>query len=76
MTFDNVTDVMAVTRTHEVHAACNIKVSGDPAFSDFDPLGGRFETSETEVRKMVNRINDAVSGNQLVAATVAMSDKP
>jgi copper homeostasis protein len=75
LTVDNVTDVMAATRTHEVHAACSVKVSGDLAFSDFDPLGGRFETSETEVRKMVNRINGAVRKIRLEAATVAQSDK-
>ncbi len=57
LTADNVADVMAITGAQEVHAACRIRVSGDLAFSDFDPLGGRFETSEAEVRKMVSRIS-------------------
>ncbi len=57
LTADNVANVIAVTGVQEVHAACNVRVSGDLAFSDFDPPGGRFETSETQVREMVSRIN-------------------
>ena len=56
LTADNVVDVMAITGVQEVHAACSVRVPGDLAFSDFDPPGGRFETSETQVREMVNRI--------------------
>lgn len=56
LTAGNVVEVMAVTGAHEVHAACSVAVSGDPAFSDFDPPGGRFETSEADVREMVQRI--------------------
>lgn len=57
LTANNVAGVMAVTGAQEAHAACNVRVPGDLAFSDFDPPGGRFETSETEVRKMVSRIS-------------------
>jgi len=49
----NVVAVMRATGATEAHAACRVPVAGDPAFSDFDPPGGRFETSETEVRRMV-----------------------
>lgn len=49
----NVADVMRATGATEAHAACRLPVPGDPAFSDFDPPGGRFETSEDEVRRMV-----------------------
>ncbi len=57
LTADNVAEVMAVTGVHEVHAACSVKVSGDLAFSDFDPPGGRFETSQSEIREMVSQIS-------------------
>ena len=53
LTPENVGRVIAATGVIEVHAACNEKVPGDPAFSDFDPPGGRFETSEDAVRAMV-----------------------
>ena len=56
LTADNVANVMDATGVHEAHAACNARVPGDPAFSDFDPPGGRFETSEAEVRAMVEQI--------------------
>jgi len=57
LTADNVVEVMAVTGAQEVHAACSVRVPGDPAFSDFDPPGGRFVTSEMQVREMATRIN-------------------
>jgi copper homeostasis protein len=57
LTAINVADVIRKTGAREVHAACNVKVSGDPAFSDFDPPGGRFETSQTEVSAMVQQIH-------------------
>jgi copper homeostasis protein len=50
---DNVAAVVAATGAQEVHAACSRPVPGDPAFSDFDPPGGRRETSEEDVRAMV-----------------------
>ncbi len=50
---DNVRGVVAATGAREVHAACSRPVPGDPAFSDFDPPGGRRETSEEDVRAMV-----------------------
>lgn len=53
---DNVASVIVATGVAEVHAACRAKVPGDPAFSDFDPPGGQFETSEHEVRAMVSAI--------------------
>jgi copper homeostasis protein len=49
----NVAAVMRATGAREAHAACRVPVAGDPAFSDFDPPGGRFETSAAEVRRMV-----------------------
>lgn len=49
----NVARVVAETGAHEVHAACSRPVPGDPAFSDFDPPGGRHEISEADVRAMV-----------------------
>lgn len=53
LTPENVANVLAATGATEAHAACRVRVVGDPAFSDFDPSGGRYETSEAEVRKMV-----------------------
>jgi copper homeostasis protein len=50
---DNVRTVVTATGAREVHAACSRPVAGDPAFSDFDPPGGRRETSEDAVRAMV-----------------------
>jgi len=50
---DNVARVLAETGAREVHAACSRPIPGDPAFSDFDPPGGRQETSESDVRAMV-----------------------
>jgi copper homeostasis protein len=50
---DNVARVVAATGAREVHAACSRPVAGNPAFSDFDPPGGRRETSEADVRAMV-----------------------
>ncbi|MDA5093363.1 copper homeostasis protein CutC [Aliiroseovarius sp. KMU-50] len=52
LTANNVAEVMTLTGASEAHAACNQPAHGDPAFSDFDPPGGRFETSENEVREM------------------------
>jgi copper homeostasis protein len=49
----NVAAVMHATGATEAHAGCRVPVEGDPAFSDFDPPAGRFETSESEVRLMV-----------------------
>lgn len=56
LTAENVAGVLAATGAGEVHAACRVRVPGDPAFSDFDPPGGRYETSEDEVRAMVAAI--------------------
>lgn len=53
LTPENVAAVIAETGVTEVHAACSLKVPGDPAFSDFDPPGGRYATSVDEVRRMV-----------------------
>ena len=58
LTPQNVSSVISATGATEVHAACNAPVTGDPAFSDFDPKGGRFKTSEAEVRAMVNILED------------------
>lgn len=56
LTPSNVAKVMAQTGVTEVHAACRAKVVGDPAFSDFDPLGGAYETSVDDVRQMVAQV--------------------
>ncbi|MBV6657484.1 MAG: copper homeostasis protein CutC [Devosiaceae bacterium] len=53
---ENVAQVVAKTGASEVHAACQRRVPGDPAFSDFDPPGGRFETSAEEVSRMVTAL--------------------
>jgi copper homeostasis protein len=49
----NVAAVVAATGANEVHAACSRTAAGEPAFSDFDPPGGRRETSQDDVRAMV-----------------------
>ncbi len=59
LTPENVASVLKATGAAEAHAACRIEVAGDRAFSDFDPPGGRFETSEAEVRRMVAAIAGA-----------------
>ena len=56
LTPENVAKVIAGTNVSEVHAACSEPVPGDPAFSDFDPPGGRRQTSETQVSAMVGAI--------------------
>jgi len=57
LTPENVADVVRKTGAHEVHAACSRRVAGDPAFSDFDPVAGRFETSVEDTRAMVSALN-------------------
>ncbi|WP_294614750.1 copper homeostasis protein CutC [uncultured Roseovarius sp.] len=57
LTAANVASVISATGVQEVHAACSVRVTGDVAFSDFDPPGGRFETSEAQIRAMVNQIS-------------------
>jgi len=57
ITPENVASVIGSTGIQEVHAACSVPAQGDPAFSDFDPVGGRRETSEHEVRAMVAAIS-------------------
>ena len=52
----NVAGLVRATGVLEVHAACHLPAPGDRAFSDFDPPGGRFETSEHEVREMVQAL--------------------
>ncbi len=37
----NVADLIAATGVSEVHASCAVTAAGDPAFSNFDPSGGR-----------------------------------
>ncbi|MEL7117053.1 MAG: copper homeostasis protein CutC [Pseudomonadota bacterium] len=44
--------VVKRTGVTEVHAACAVRAPGDRAFSDFDPPGGRYVTSEAAVREM------------------------
>lgn len=56
LTPENVLGVIAATGVGEVHAACRAKLPGDPAFSDFDPPGGRYETSEAEVRAFARQV--------------------
>ena len=59
LTPDNVAGVIAATGVTEVHAACARPVPGDPAFSDFDPIAGRIQTSMKDVRAMVAAIRSA-----------------
>jgi copper homeostasis protein len=54
----NVATVIAATGAREIHAACSRPVPGDPAFSDFDPPGGRRATSEADVRAMIAALPD------------------
>jgi len=61
LTAGNVSGVIAATGVHEVHAACSARVPGDPAFSDFDPPGGRMQTSEAAVRAMVAAVDRRAS---------------
>ncbi|MEL6521308.1 MAG: copper homeostasis protein CutC [Pseudomonadota bacterium] len=58
VTPENVGDLVRRTGASEVHAACRQRVPGDPAFSDFDPVGGRFETSISEVQNMVSALRN------------------
>ncbi|MCG6903168.1 MAG: copper homeostasis protein CutC [Rhodobacter sp.] len=53
LTPQNVAQVIRATGATEVHASCAEPVPGDPAFSDFDPPGGRMQTSERLVREMI-----------------------
>ena len=53
LTPENVQSVLKRTGADEVHASCHEPVPGDPAFSDFDPVGGRQQTSAREVARMV-----------------------
>ena len=56
LTAENVGAVVAATGVTEVHASCAMPVAGDPAFSDFDPVGGRFETVEGVVQDLSNTL--------------------
>ncbi len=53
ITAENVAGVIAATGATEIHAACIRPAAGYPAFSDFDPPGGRFVTSQEDVAAMV-----------------------
>ena len=53
---ENVRRVLDATGATEAHASCRLKVCGEPAFSDFDPPNGRWETSQEEVARMVAAI--------------------
>ena len=53
LTPENVKGVLDATGATEAHAACLHKIEGEPAFSDFDPPGGRSVTSQDEVARMV-----------------------
>ncbi len=56
VTPENVVNLLRSTGAKEVHAACRQRVPGDPAFSDFDPTSGRFETSVSEVQSMASAL--------------------
>ncbi|MEP3034632.1 MAG: copper homeostasis protein CutC, partial [Pseudoruegeria sp.] len=60
VTVVNVAEILLRTGAHEVHASCATPPSGDAAFSNFDPIGGRKETSETVVRAMTREINSSL----------------
>jgi len=55
---ENVTVFRSMPGITEFLAAYNRPVPGAPAFSDFDPPGGRSETCEDDVRQMVAAITD------------------
>ena len=57
LTAANVAGVIAATGVQDVHASCSVRVPGNAAFSDFDPPGGRFATSQGKVRAMVDQIS-------------------
>ncbi len=59
VTAENVTEVLKSTGATEAHASCARPVKGDPAFSNFDPAGGRKETSDVVVNEMVQAIAGA-----------------
>jgi len=56
LTAANVAEIVRQTGVTEVHAACHRRVPGDRAFSDFDPVAGRFETSVDLVHDMVSAL--------------------
>ena len=56
LTPENVRRVLDATGANEAHASCRLKACGGPAFSDFDPPSGRWETSQEEVARMVTAI--------------------
>ncbi len=56
LTAANVAQVLKSTGATEVHAACRHPAPGPKAFSDFDPPGGRYETSEAQVCAMAQAL--------------------
>ena len=52
LTEDNISDFVAQTGVHEVHASCAVAVTGEESFSDFSPAGGRKETCKNRVKQM------------------------
>lgn len=56
VTAANVRTFLAIDGIHEVHAACRRPCPGPPAFSDFDPAGGRSETDARAVAALVSEM--------------------
>lgn len=54
---DNVRELIAATSVSEVHASCAVVAAGDPAFSNFDPSGGRKVTDVTTVRSVIGALS-------------------
>ncbi len=52
LTEDNISDFVAQTGVHEVHASCAAVVAGEESFSNFSPAGGRKETCKNRVKQM------------------------
>ncbi|SEW09093.1 copper homeostasis protein [Aliiroseovarius sediminilitoris] len=52
LTEDNISDFVAQTGVHEVHASCAVAVTGEESFSNFSPAGGRKITCMNRVKQM------------------------
>ena len=56
LTAENVAGLVRETGVGEVHAACLSPAEEPPAFSDFDPPGGRLVTDAGKIRAMVEAL--------------------
>ena len=56
VTAQNAADLIAASGVSEVHASCAVVAGGDPAFSNFDPAGGRKVTDLGAVAALTQAI--------------------